>query len=150
MRNHLASERRRSNRQKRGGDVQVIQLDPVALRGLSDQVAADPGLSPDRLYDRIWATRVLEVAYQSVEATYEKRGKAEMFRKLSPLLRTDAVDPNQDQLAGELGVTPGSLRVALYRLRSRYRECLRERIAETLDAGDDPEEELRELMASLA
>jgi len=75
--------------------------------------------------------------------------KAQYFDRLQPLLIGDPVPGHYDTLAAELGSSPGALRVALHRMRRRYRDLLRAEIAETVSTLDEIDEEIRFLLKAL-
>jgi len=52
-------------------------------------------------------------------------------------------------LAREMGTSEGALKVAIHRLRKRYRDLFRQEIAETVADPADVESELRFLAAAL-
>src|SRR2546429_512072 len=75
--------------------------------------------------------------------------KAAQFQRLKALLTGDDRDIRYGALAAELGTTEGAVKVAMHRLRQRFRECLREEIAQTVAAPDEIGGEIRYLLAAL-
>ena len=79
---------------------------------------------------------------------YDGMGKTDYFDRLSPLLDGDLPAKGYGDLAGELGASSGALRVAVHRMRRRYREMLRAELAETVSAPEEIDEEIRFLLAA--
>jgi RNA polymerase sigma factor (sigma-70 family) len=146
---HIADCRDRDRAAKRGGGRSPIPIDRVAAEG---RYAADPAheLTAERLFDRRWATDVLEHAVDRLEAETACAGKAELFARLLPALTGGRGEVPQAAVAAELGMTEGAVKMAASRLRRRYGELLREEIARTVADPADLEEEIRSLFAALA
>jgi RNA polymerase sigma-70 factor (ECF subfamily) len=110
-------------------------------------------VTPERIFDRRWALTLLEQTLASLEAESGNEGKQELFAALKPTLTADgrdATDPSYRELAGRMNTSEGAIKVAAHRLRRRYRELLREQIAETVEREEDVDEEIRDLFAALA
>jgi RNA polymerase sigma factor (sigma-70 family) len=144
LKHYVANELDRAGRQKRGGGVAPLSLD---WQDADTRYRIDPAdqLSPDKLYDRAWATTLLEQVISHLRAECVAEGKAKVFEQLKPFLMVGRGDIPYAQAAASLGVNEGAARVAVHRLRQRYRELLRQEIAQTLSAPADLEEELRAL-----
>ncbi len=143
LRNFESDVRERSHRLKRGGGVPTASLSEDGI-----DEPATPGLDPGR-FDREWALTVLERALATVENDLRSADKSGHFERLKPALVGDDL-PSPADLARELGLTEGALKVAVHRLRRRFREAVRAEISQTLADGDDVQEELRYLIAVLA
>lgn len=138
---HFESDRReRERRLKRGGGAVLESLnepeaaDPVAVESLDDAQ-----------FDREWALTLLGRAVDAVGADYSESGKSSQFDRLKPALLGGEL-PCQTDLARELGLTEGALKVAIHRLRRRFRDAVRNEIEQTLPEGADASEELRYLI----
>jgi RNA polymerase sigma-70 factor (ECF subfamily) len=141
---HFESDlRERARRLKRGGGVPTASLSEDGI-----DEPATPGLDSGR-FDREWAFTLLERALATVESDLRSAGKSAHFERLKPALVGDALLSPAD-LARELGLTEGALKVAVHRLRRRFREAVRAEISQTLTDGDDVQEELRYLIEVLA
>jgi len=147
LRNHFAGNHLRKRRLKRGGGTPAFVLDPATLEALAPWIEGSVEVPPDRAFDRLWAATVLETAYGQVARRYRERGQATLIEALSPAIRAEGGKIDYAAAAERLGMAEPTLRVALHRLRKRYGEALRETVAATLDPGEDPEEELRQLRA---
>jgi RNA polymerase sigma factor (sigma-70 family) len=144
LKHFLANEYDRASRQKRGGGQTPLSLD---WQDADTRYQIDPPdqLSPDKLYDRAWATTLLEQVIGRLRAECVAEGKANAFEQLKPFLTVGKGDLPYAEAAASLGLNEGAARVAVHRLRRRYRELLREQIAQTLSDPADLEEELRAL-----
>lgn len=148
--NHwMASEWKRGARIKRGGGVSPLSLDwEDAETGLTLDPADER--SPDKLYDREWALALLGKALADLESTCRKEGNEAQFSILKSCLTADSARIPYVDLAGQLAITEGAARVAVHRLRKRYRHLLTEEITRTLASPASVEEEMRSLFAALA
>ena len=146
MKHFLANEWHRARTQKRGGGVTFLELDaldPEARYALEPAQAGDP----DAGFDREWARALIGQAMEALRAEAQARGKGELFRTLKGSLAGEA--PDRSETAAQLGMTPGAVKVAVHRLRQRYRDLLRARIAETVSDPSEIEDEMRYLLTAL-
>lgn len=145
LKNYMANAWRRDHRQKRGGFATHLSLDwRSAETGLGIE-PADPR-SPDRLYDRDWAVALLDKVLDDMAR--EERGLD--FDRWKPFLGVSSAHLAYAEIAAQFGMTEGAARVAVHRLRKRYRHRLREEIARTLGSDELVEDEMRALFAALA
>jgi RNA polymerase sigma-70 factor (ECF subfamily) len=107
------------------------------------------GVTPETLYERRWALLVLERVLASLRTDWEAAGKAAEFDGLKDSLLGQTTEGGYASLAERLGTTPGAVKVAVHRLRRKFRAALRSRIAETVDDAADVDEELRNLIRVL-
>jgi RNA polymerase sigma-70 factor (ECF subfamily) len=149
FRNHALKTHRDASRQKRGGGVTPLSLD---WQSADTRYHIDPAdhLSPDKLYDRAWAVTLLERVIARLREESLADGKARLFEELKPFLTVGKGATPYGQTAAVLGQSEGAVRVAVHRLRRRYRELLREEIGQTLSDGAQVEEELGALFAAFA
>jgi RNA polymerase sigma-70 factor (ECF subfamily) len=101
------------------------------------------------LYDREWALALLETTLNRLEEICRSEGGASVFDTLKPCLTADTARISYPELAAALGVSEGAARVAVHRLRKRYRHLLKEEITRTLADPAQADEELRALCATL-
>jgi len=144
----LAKEYEYAQAQKRGGGVLAVALDA----GDADRrYAVEPvcDRTPESLFERQWALALLEQALARVESDYHAAGKQALFDALKPGL-TSGAGLAHAEIAAQLNVTEGAIKVAAHRLRQRYRDELRAEIAETVSNADEVEDELRCLMLALS
>ena len=137
---YAMNQSERGRAAKRGGGVLPASLavDELEAR-LVDGAAEDP----ERAFDKSWALALLGKVLETMEAEYKDAGKGELFESLKPALSPDG----GEREAGEgLNLSDGARRVAVHRLRKRYRELLRAAIAETVTDPEHIDEEIRYLM----
>ena len=142
VKHFLSHAREREQAQKRGGGMEFHPLD-------AGHDAPDPALPPDAAFDRQWALTLLSRAMDSLEAQFAAEDKAAAFHILKPWLTGDADQP-QSTAAAALGLTDTAVKVAIHRLRQRFRQQLRAELAATLDSPEMVEEEMGHLFAALA
>ncbi len=148
LQHFLINEWDRSQAQKRGGGQKAFSLDEEATERAYLQQPADQ-LAPESFYDQRWAMTLLEKAMERLGADYVASGKGELFHQLKPLLLTEGSGESYRQLAGPLGLSEGAVKVALHRLRQRFRNAVRAEIAQTVATPEEVDEELRCLMTAL-
>jgi RNA polymerase sigma-70 factor (ECF subfamily) len=140
LRHFESDQRKRDRRQKRGGGVT-----PESLESQPEGADAATGWD-ERQFDQDWALAVLSRAMEVVSKDYGDGGRSQHFERLRPSLAGGELPPHAD-LARELGMTEGALKVAIHRLRRRFRDAVCQEIMQTLPAGADLEEELRYLIS---
>lgn len=148
MSNYLNGQRQRARTQKRGGGA-VFSLDfAMAER----RFATEPvdAASPDKLFDRQWALALLAEVLRQLEEEHRAQDKAEIFAALKDTLAGSRESQPYAELAQRLDWSENAVKVAVHRLRKRYRELLRAEIAQTVATSADADEEMRHLGAALA
>ena len=148
MKNFLASEWRRQATLKRGGDVEVVSID---YEDAENRYRVEPAhaLTPEAIYERRWALALLDRAVDDVRTRYAGRGKGELFDALKGYLGHDPGGVPYQELSQQLDQSEVVLRTALSWLRARWRERLRELVAETVQEGHTVDDELRHLLTAL-
>jgi len=106
-------------------------------------------VTPERLFERQWALALLERVLATLREECLRTGKGALFDMLKVMLQGEAGESSYQELAAGLGCSPGALKVAAHRLRRRYRELLREEIAQTVESPEDIDDELRNLLVAL-
>jgi RNA polymerase sigma-70 factor (ECF subfamily) len=148
LKRFLANEWDRANRQKRGGGSPLLSLDWEDADQRYQIIPAD-NLSPDKLYDRAWAMTVLERVIIRLRDESVAEGKSRLYECLKPFLMLGKSEIPYARAAAALAMSEGSVRVAVHRLRRRYRELLREEIAQTLSDPSQAEAEIQALLGAL-
>jgi len=148
LKRFMANEWDRANSQKRGGGETPLSLDWQDAETRYQINPAD-NLSPDKLYDRAWATVMLERVITRLREEHGSEGKADVYEKLKPFLMLGRNEIPYASAATGLNMSEGAVRVAVHRLRRRYRELLREEIAQTLANPEQADEEMRALFSAL-
>lgn len=143
LKRFLADEYDARMAQKRGGDWKGIPIDgPEAERLLTN---GDIGTDPERIFDRQWALDLLHEALESTRADYVEARKGEVFDALKPAISLSSEAAPYAELAETLDMTEGAVKVAVHRLRQRYRACLLQTLRDTIDDPGDEEAANREL-----
>jgi RNA polymerase sigma-70 factor (ECF subfamily) len=143
--NHfLANEWDRANRLKRGGGAEILSFDTAEGESRYSLEPVDE-LTAEKLYERRWALTLIESTLRTLENESLSAGRAEAFAVLRSFLSFDEEISYADA-AARLQMTEGAVRVAVHRLRQRYRELLRLKVAETLSAPHEVDAELAHLL----
>ena len=148
LKNFLAKARRRELTMKRGEGQALVPLDELLARERADLEPADT-LSADRIYERRWALTLLEQVLTRLESDYQSAGNAKLFDSLKEFLSDEPDRPSQAEVAAEFGMTENALKQAFHRLRQRYRQLLRDEIAQTVAVPGDVEDVLRHFISVL-
>lgn len=143
LRHFDSDQRARDSRLKRGGGTMVLSLDEAGQESISEDV-----VEVSR-FDREWASEIVRRAFDVVASVYAAAGREAQFERLRGCLGGSELPPH-GEIARELRITEGAVKVAIHRIRLRFREAVRSEIAQTLPQGADPEEELRYLIDVLA
>ena len=145
----LVNEWQKARAQKRGGGLQTISLDLAAAEERFDLEPADNS-TPDKLFEKQWALTLLGEVLNRLEAEYRREGKGDLFAALKQTLMGTRESQPYSELAAKLGMNENAIKVAVHRLRRRYRELIRDEIAGTLARSQDIEEEMRHLFTALS
>jgi RNA polymerase sigma-70 factor (ECF subfamily) len=143
-----AKQHEKAGAQKRGGGQKTLSLD---FRDGEARYQREPSheWTPERVYERRWALLLLDRALAQLRSEHEASGKTAQFDVLKVFLTGESGAPPLRKVAEELGTTEGAVKVAIHRLRQKYRELLRAQIAQTVAAPEDVDSELAILLAAL-
>jgi DNA-directed RNA polymerase specialized sigma24 family protein len=145
LKNYLANQWKAQIRQKRGGGN--VQSTPIPDEdGAELPIEFADHLTPELQYDKKWAGAIIESALKTLSLEMADAGKAETFKKFQPFIAGEKSTGAYETLAKESGVSEGSLRVSIHRLRQRYSEILRAEIMQTVDSPEEANEEIRYLL----
>lgn len=149
LKHFLAEEWRKQNRQKRGGGQTFV---PISPEDAENRYSAEPstGLSPDLLYDRRWAEALLERVLAQLRKDYDSTGRTAVYGQLQQFLWGRQAEISYSEMGSRLGINEGAVKVAVHRLRQRFRELLQEEVATTVRAPDQVESEMRHLLGAFA
>jgi RNA polymerase sigma factor (sigma-70 family) len=145
LKHFLTDEHRRALRIKRGKGQRLIPLEE--LHG--DEVDVEPSdpSTTERIYERRWASTLLDHVFAQLKDDYYKAGKAPLFDCLKQLLPGGPGVLSQADVAAKMGMTQNAVKQAFHRFRCRYQSLLREEIAHTVAMPKDVEDELRHLIS---
>lgn len=154
LKHFLADQRKLASRAKRGGGAEVQSLDAPSAAGtdtaLEVQVPDPSALPSDTLFDREWAATVMQRALTGLQRQFADASRTADFEVLKPWLVGGTDTLSHSQAATALGTTEGAVKVAIHRMRKRFRELIRSELAQTVDSAADVETELRYLVEVLA
>jgi RNA polymerase sigma-70 factor (ECF subfamily) len=148
LKNFLAKARRRELTVKRGEGRALVPLDELLARERADLEPAD-SLTADKIYERRWALTLLEQVLTLLETEYRTGGNTTLFDRLKEFLSDEPGRRSQAEVAAELGMSENAVKQAFHRLRQRYRQLLRDEIAQTVAVPGDVEDELRHFISVL-
>ena len=149
LKHFLANEWDKSQRQKRGGSVPHLSLD-WQTADTRFQIATTTEPSPDKAFDREWAVALLAKVIERLQTECAAEGKAKLFEQLKIFLTAGRGELSAAAAAQKLGLDETAVRVAVHRLRKRYRQLLRDEIAQTLANAVDVDEEMRALFGAFS
>jgi len=147
MKHFLAKEWRGAHTIKRGGKAMFVSFDDESVEAAYRQEPANLATA-EMLYDRRWAMTLLDRVRERLREEFTKAGRRAQFVALEGTLTGEQT--SYGELAAALRSTEGAIKVAVHRLRNRYRTLLRAEISETVASEDDIDAELRELLAALS
>lgn len=147
--NFLNNEWDKRRTRKRGGHHLIISLDDMAAEDRYCREPADP-LTPERLFERRWASTLLELVLNRLKREHSCGAKAELFATLQAGLTGEIGAGTYAVWASTLGMSNGAVKVALHRLRRRFGQLLRAEIARTVTNSAEVDEEIRHLFAAVA
>ncbi len=149
VKHFLSHHRESARRLKRGGGVENVSLNETEAGG--ERSVADVSLpAPDAAFDRQWALTVVARALEALRCECVVDGRADFFEQVKPWLTGDAERGDQMALADSCGISANALKVAVHRLKRRFRRLLKEEVAGTLDDPGLVEAEMRDLFAALS
>ena len=150
MNHYIANQRDRERAKKRGGSVTILSLE-TEMGTAESRYRLEPvtDLTPNRIFERQWALAVLARVQTRLEEEETGAGRSDRFDRLKLLLTGEDSDVGYRALATELQTTEGAIKVAVHRLRRRFRDLLREEISHTVESVEDVGDELRHLLSAL-
>ena len=149
MSHFLSDQWDKARAQKRGGGRPPLPLEFDTAETRFTREPSDP-VTPEQNFERRWALTLLDEVLRRLRAEYEQDGRAELFQALHPCLVGERTAQPYSELAAKLNVSEGTVKAAVHRLRQKYRQLLREEIAQTVAGPGEIDEELRHLFAVLA
>ena len=148
LQNYLADERDRALAEKRGAGL-VVSINAAEAEAGYQREPADTTATPDAAFDRAWALTLLNTVVTRLRTDYAAAGQETTFAALSFSLTGDRSTLPYAELAARLGLSEPAVRVAVHRLSKRYRQLLREEIAQTVARPEEVDDELRALRQAL-
>ncbi len=148
LKHFLANEWDRARAQKRGGGQTPLSLDFADGESRLRWEVGDP-VTPEQVYERQWVATLLERVFEELRAEQVEKDGERRFEALKIYLTGDAPRGSYAATATELELNPGAVRMAVQRLRERYRQLLRRQIAQTVSEPAEVDEEIGRLFAAV-
>jgi RNA polymerase sigma factor (sigma-70 family) len=151
LKHFMVNEWRRSTRIKRGSGLAHV---PIDCSTEEDAYVHEPidRASPEAVYERRWATRLLEEVITALRRDYERTGQGQLFDSILPVMWGDPDGSTYQEVAERVGSSEGAVKIAVHRIRARFRQRIRDAVAATvqnpLDA-DEVDSELEHLQRVL-
>lgn len=132
----------------RGGNVVLHSMDyELGERQISHELSREG--SPEDIFERRWALALLDRVLDRLREEYIHIGKSEYFNVLAPIMTGDHTGSAYQPACDKLQITPEAARVAIHRMRKRYRRILRDEIAQTTATPQEVDDEIRHLFSVL-
>jgi len=149
LKHYLSDERDKARAQKRGGGQTPVSLDDSTGEERYRLEPVDV-MDAEKLFERRWALTPLGQARARLREEYLETGKSSLYERLRVFEGGDKSGPSYAQVASELGLTESGVKSAVFRLRERYRELVREEIANTVDSPGEVDGEIRHLISVIS
>ena len=149
LKRYMANQWDHEHAAKRGGFAETIPLDTNSAEHLYSLESTNSE-SPDVLFDRRWALALIDASLDRLRAEYSDAGWIDDFAILKPCLTAERGEISYSKIAEALGKSEGAARVAIHRLRKRYRQVFRDEVARTVGDDTEVDAEMAELFAALS
>lgn len=148
LKHFISDQQDKRGRLKRGGKAIHLSLD---WESGDRRFRLDPAgpFNPDQAFDREWALSLLDRVLERLRQECQTEEKGALFERLKPFLMLNKGSIPYPDAAAALGMSEGAVRVAVHRLRRRYRELLRQEISQTVHEPDQVLEEMQALFSAL-
>jgi RNA polymerase sigma-70 factor (ECF subfamily) len=146
LRNFLINEWKRVRRLKRGGGLEFLSIDTKAAENRYAAETPDE-FNPDAEYETRWAVTLIEKVLTTLRQEFNAADKAQLFEELKGFIWGDKSAFSYAEIAGQLKLSEGTVKVTMHRLRQRFRELLRAEVAHTVLRPEDIDGELRYLIS---
>lgn len=145
----LSNEAVKARAMKRGGGAVMVPIDSGLAEARHEP--ADPAhQDPDAYFDRQWALETVRLAQEKVAQDYREQGKEALFSALQSGLVTPPDATQYERWQQHMGMSVGALKVALHRLRERYRAAMEAQVMETVASEEDLKSEMEHLRRALS
>lgn len=149
MKHFLANEWDKLQAEKRGGGNMPVSIDRCAAEA-SYQLEPTDTFTAERAFQRRWALTLLDCIFGKLKAEYVANGKSELFDRIKGTITSGYDAGSYREIAEDLGMSEGAVKVAAHRLRQRYRELLVHEVSQTVSQAEQVEDEVAELFSALS
>ena len=153
MRTFLLTAFKRYLRDEHAKEVTIKRgsgkVDTIDIATEEEHWENEKNIDPTISFDKRWALIVVEAANRQLEEKYRSEGNLKLYNALVPSLSGE-LSTSYQEIADDLNVSLSSVKVGVHRMRKRYGEMLRAEITETITENEDPDDELRYLIAILS
>jgi RNA polymerase sigma factor (sigma-70 family) len=149
LKHFIADQADRSRARKRGGGTIVLDLDLATAEHRYSQ-DLEYRETPERIFERHWATAVVTQTCDQLRDSLAREGREPLFTCLERFLPGNPEPSSYATAASELGMSEGAIKVAIHRLRRRFKDLLRANVTHTLADPRDVDDEIRFLLTSLS
>ena len=148
LKNFVANERERARANKRGGSAPPLSFE---FETAEEQYRIDPPSdeTPDKVFDKRWALTLLQNVLERLRTELSRSDKDRLFEQLKLFLTGERAGAGYAEVGARLGMSEGAVKVAVHRLRRRFRDLLLEEISQTVSSPDEVEDEIRHLWSSV-
>ena len=149
LKHFLSDEWDKARAQKRGGGQTPVSLDDPAREDRPHLEPADV-MDAEKIFERQWALTLLEQARSRLADEYAQAGQSPLYARLRAVEAGDPDAPSYAQTAAELGLSENAVKSQAFRMRKRYRELVREQVAQTVGHPAEIDGEIRHLIAVIS
>lgn len=150
LKHFLVNEWERASAQKRGGGQALVSLDEEVPGEDRRRIEVADDRTAEHFYEQSWAITLLNRVRKRLEAEYASKAPTDRFAELEKFLPGEPGGLTYAEVAARFGVAEGTVKSDVHRLKRRYRELLREEIAQTVSTPAEIDEELRHLIRAVS
>ena len=148
LRNFIVDRVRKEQTSKRGSGQKPLSIDVEGVEALFAESVSE-NETPQTAFERQWALGLVEEAFVRIEEEYVEGGRGDLFERLCPCLQGEGPEESYREIASELGMSEGAVKVAVHRLRQRYRKHFEQVVLETVDDEGELHDEMVFLQKTL-
>ncbi len=146
VKRYMVNEWEREQALKRGGGHSIVSLDLETAEAFKYKLTPANPQTPEQIYDKLWAFTFVKQVLARLGKQMRRPKDRERFRALESLLTGESDTESYKDVGARLGMSEGAVKVAVHRLRSKFRELLRSEVAQTVDSSSKVDEEIRFLL----
>lgn len=149
LKHFLANRRVAQKRIKRGGLIRFFSLFGSSEDGIKNEITHPQNVNNELLFEREWALNIVGRALAELRKEMALDHQDRNFEILKPWLTGDCVHISQQKAALDLGISEGAIKVAIHRLRKRFRALVRSEVGRTVEGPEEVENEMILLIKAL-